>query len=622
MLLRLGIFLGCISLSFLAKAQGDSVVLKPVTVYGLPDEKYLAGGQFYGLDSALRSQQASRHLGEILAFQFPVYFRNYGNGMLSGISMRGTSPSHVAVRWNGININSFSLGQADFSILPTIAFDDVKVHAGGGSARFGSGAFGGSVLLSSTGTTTNMLSVSQEVGSFGRYFTSLKGSFRVGKFSSSSSLYRVQAKNDFPIPGYGERQPHAAYWQQGFVQHAQYSFSNARRITIDYWFNDSHKEIQPTIGNNNSSDEQDDRNHRLSVFYEQNTTQGLSKIGGGFVDDKIIYNGSVSEIVRWIASASHQYTFKNQWNVSGSAEWNHIIGKVKEYGPTPPEEDRVDLAAAVQKTFKKVSASFNLRQPFITHVTAPLLPYIGADVVLFENAVQQWLLSVNGSKNFRAPTFNDRYWQEAGSRDLQPETSYAAEAGLGWRYYTLKINARGFYQHIDQWIQWIPMEQGIYRPRNVKQVRTDGIEASIEDQAVIGVVMIRAKLSYQYTQAITLETDDTDAAAVGKQLIYTPIHTGSGTVSAVYKTWSANAYLQYSGKRFTESSNSAVYALDPFVLTDLSLNKSWTRNQHDFTLSFQVKNLFDKTYQLYAGRAMPGRNFNLKISYHLNRKKQ
>jgi outer membrane receptor protein involved in Fe transport len=65
-----------------------------------------------------------------------------------------------------------------------------------------------------------------------------------------------------------------------------------------------------------------------------------------------------------------------------------------------------------------------------------------------------------------------------------------------------------------------------------------------------------------------------------------------------------------------------VYALDPFVLTDLSLNKSWTQSQHDFTLSFQVKNLFDKTYQLYAGRAMPGRNFNLKISYHLNRKKQ
>ena len=71
--------------------------------------------------------------------------------MMSGISMRGSSPQQVAVRWNGININSFSLGQADFSILPAVAFDEVKVHAGGGSALFGSGAIGGSVLLSSSG---------------------------------------------------------------------------------------------------------------------------------------------------------------------------------------------------------------------------------------------------------------------------------------------------------------------------------------------------------------------------------------------------------------------------------------------------------------------------------------
>jgi len=620
--LRLGIFLVCIGTGFLAKAQRDSVVLKPVTIYGLPEEKYLAGSQFYALDSALKSQQESRHLGEILAFQFPVYFRNYGNGMLSGISMRGTSPAHVAVRWNGININSFSLGQADFSILPAVAFDDVKVHAGGGSARFGSGAFGGTVLLNSGTNATRVLSASQEVGSFGRYFTSLKGSFRIRKFSSSSSLYRVQAKNDFMVPGLNERQPHAAYWQQGFVQHAQYSLSAARRITLDYWFNDAHKEIQPTIGNNNGSDTQDDRNHRVSVFYEQNTTQGLSKIGGGFVDDKIIFNNVTSEIVRWIGSASHQYTLPSQWHLSGSAEWNHIIGKVKEYGPASPEEDRIDLAAAVQRNFKKISGSFNLRQPFITHVTAPLLPYLGADVVLYETPKQQWLLSINGSKNFRAPTFNDRYWQDAGARDLKPETSYAAEAGLGWRYQTLKINARGFYQKVDQWIQWIPTANGVYRPRNVKQVRTDGVEAGIEDQVPLGAVTVWAKLAYQFTQAITLETDDSDASAIGKQLIYTPVHTGSGSVAVTYKTWSANVFLQYSGKRFTEASNSPTYVLDPFVLGDLSLNKSWTRARHDFDLSFQVKNLFDKTYQLYAGRAMPGRNFNLKISYHLNRKQQ
>src|SRR5579872_4169280 len=113
----------------------DSVILKQVTVYGLPDQKYLAGSSLIELDSSLKSNDRSRNLSEILPLQLPIYFRTYGNGMLSSISMRGTSPQHTAVLWNGINITSFSLGQADFSILPASAFDEVKIHEGAGSAR-------------------------------------------------------------------------------------------------------------------------------------------------------------------------------------------------------------------------------------------------------------------------------------------------------------------------------------------------------------------------------------------------------------------------------------------------------------------------------------------------------
>ncbi|HZX72945.1 MAG TPA: Plug domain-containing protein, partial [Cyclobacteriaceae bacterium] len=93
-------------------------MLKEVTIYGLPEEKYLAGSSIEKVDSSLQKTYSSNHLGEVLSYQLPIYFRNYGNGMISGISMRGTTPQHTAVLWNGININSFSLGQADFSILP------------------------------------------------------------------------------------------------------------------------------------------------------------------------------------------------------------------------------------------------------------------------------------------------------------------------------------------------------------------------------------------------------------------------------------------------------------------------------------------------------------------------
>ncbi len=617
--MRFGFFLMVLVAGFGAQAQRDSVLLKAVTVYGLPEEKYLAGSRVLQLDSTLRRQQISSHLGEFLSFQFPIYFRNYGNGMSSGISMRGTSPQHVAVRWNGININSFSLGQADFSLLPAVAFDDVKVHVGGASARFGSGAFGGSVLLSSANDQNHPVSFIQEMGSFGRYFTSLRGAFGVGKLSSSSSFYRLQSKNNFPIPGSDERQDHASFLQQGFIQHLQYNLSASRILELNYWYHDADREIQPTIGSANNTDTQADRNHRVSFSYVQNNRYGLLKVGGGIVDDKIIYNGMKSEIFRWITSASHQYTFSNRLNVSLNAEWNHIIGKMEAYGTSEPVEDRIDLSGSMQKSFRKVSIAFNLRQPFVSSLSAPLLPYLGVDVVLVENALQRLTLSANGSRNFRAPTMNDRYWLDAGRKDLQPESSYAAEVGLHWRYQALTFNASGFGQRIDEWIQWVPEASGVYRPENVKKVSINGFETGVEGFYTAGEYVLRGKINYQFARSITKETHAADQSAIGKQLTYTPVHTVSATIGSTFKTWSSSFFLQYSGTRYTEASNSAVYALDPFVLVDFSIGKLWTPKRHGVEFQLQVKNLLNTNYQLYSGRAMPGRNYSIKVLYQLNR---
>ncbi len=621
MSLRLGMSVMLSLFAFLAEAQGDSIVLKPVIVYGLPVEKYLAGAHVAPMDTILKAQQDSRHLGELLSFQFPIYFRNYGNGMLSGISMRGSSPQQVAVRWNGININSFSLGQADFSILPAIAFDEVRVHSGGSSALFGSGAIGGSVLLSSSGRPIVPVSVSQEAGSFGRYFTSLQGGFNAGKFSSSTSFYHLQSENDFPVQETGKRQSHAAFTQQGFVQRFEFDISSAKKLKLNYWYHDADRDIQPTIGNTTSTDEQQDRNHRLSVSYEQNNTWGLISLGGGIVNDRIVYNGVKSEVFRWIASAGHQYTFTNGLNLSFGTEWNHIIGKIEEYGLEEPVEDRIDLAASLQKNFKRISASANIRKPFITDIKAPLLPYLGVNILLFENTGHRLSLKSNVSRNFRAPTLNDRYWEETGRMDLQPETSHAAEAGIDWELNRKYNFATTFFaQEVEDWIQWVPGSDGLYRPKNVKEVGTTGFEIRAEANVRSGPFLFRARATYQYTRSVTKETHDSDQASIGKQLIYTPLHTGAATLGGVYKSWSLNFFLQYSGTRYTDASNSSIYALDPFALVDFSVGRAWSQKRHRLDFYITVKNIFDTSYQLYSGRAMPGRNFNVKITYQLKHK--
>lgn len=621
MSLRLGICFLMIAAVPEVFGQQDSVLLNPVTIYGLTDSAFLTGSSVESLDVRLKRQQNSRHLGEILSFQFPVYFRNYGNAMISGISMRGTSPQHVAVRWNGININSFSLGQVDFSLLPAVAFDDIKVHQGGGSARFGSGAIGGTILLNSGGNNNDVLSFSQEAGSFDRYFTSLRGNYGIGKLRFTTSFYNIIAENDFPIARSNDRQQNASYAQLGLVQGFHYAFTKKHRISADYWYHQAERQIQPPIGNVNSRDEQDDRSHRLSVRYQIESDRGKTDVTGGFVDDVIVFNGARSEMIRWIASASYQHVLTNGLNLNFTSELNHIIGKVPEYGSNTPSEDRIDVAVSLKKTVGPLTGVLNIRKPFITSLNPPLLPYVGVSVDILRRLDYALVVNANASRNFRAPTFNDRYWADLGRRDLLSETSYGGESGFKMSVKKLfTVSGTGFYQKIDQWIQWVPDGDGVFRPRNIKQVVAKGTEFSVELRLNDREVTYTFKSSYQLTRSVTASSDMPNDPSVGKQIVYTPVHTASTSGNLSYKKWKLDAFAQFSGKRYTESSNSAIYALQPFALVDLSIGRSVDFDRHHFEVSFLTRNVMNKTYTLYSGRAMPGINFNIRFTYQLKNK--
>jgi iron complex outermembrane receptor protein len=604
----------------IAVAQRGDSLLRPVTVYGLPEERFLHGSMVEALDSALKARESSRNLSEVLSMQLPVYFRTYGSGMLAGISMRGTSPQHTAVLWNGININSFSLGQADFSILPVAAFKQVSVHEGGGSARFGSGAFGGTVMLNSEADNAQpVLFFSQEVGSFGRSFTSLQAATSAGRWNFKSSVYNLTAKNNFTILRTGERQQHASFRQSGFVQDMEYRLSAAATIGVHYWYHNADRDIQPTIGQFNSTDNQQDKNHRLVVNFRNSNALGVLSVNGGYVNDVIVFNGSRSEVTRWITSARHEFTIRGSTRVQAGAEWNHIIGRISDYTGGWAFEDRYDFLASVQQIVSsRLALSLNLRQPVVSGFRAPFLPYLGADYTIVKKERLEWTLKASLSKNYRIPTLNDRYWQNAGDLKLLPEKSYAGEIGWNLRIGKINLSNTWFAQRVDDWIQWSPDATGNFRPKNLKQVLAEGIEFKMHSKVKIGETTVAPMATYQLTRSVTTEAVPSEQYTVGKQLIYTPKSVASLYVQLSRGTYSADFSAQYSGVRFTEASNSPIYALPSLVLCNLSAGKHVAIRRHALDLRLSARNIFNSDYQLYAGHAMPGRNYTLQLTYQLN----
>src|SRR5687767_7836804 len=120
------IFITCLSRVVLA--QEDTIRtthLQEVSVYGMPASKYAAGTKLEPV-----TKDGATLLDQALAAAPSIYFKTYGNGQLSTIAFRGTSASHTAVLWNGMNINSPTLGQTDFSLFPVYLLDDITLQYG------------------------------------------------------------------------------------------------------------------------------------------------------------------------------------------------------------------------------------------------------------------------------------------------------------------------------------------------------------------------------------------------------------------------------------------------------------------------------------------------------------
>jgi vitamin B12 transporter len=605
-----------------AVAQRGDSLLHEVEVYGIPIARFRAGAQINLVDSSLTKADQSASLSDVISLQLPIYFRNYGNGMISGISLRGTSPQHTAILWNGININSFSLGQADFSILPANAFGEITVHEGGGSAQFGSGAFGGAVLLNSqiNNSNQNTLAVTQQAGSFSKISTSVSNQMFLKRLSLGTRLYSIACENDFPVENFG-RQPHASFWQRGLLQDVEYNFSNSKSMTLHYWVHRADREVQPSIGQTQSNDEQQDLNHRLNIEFKNSSAWGYTHTNAAYIKDVLVFNNNRSDVSRFVLKGAHQYKISEQFLAEIGGEWNHISTAIPEYGSNVSEERFDVVGGLIFQPNKNLSTNLSLRKPFVEGFTAPLLPYVGADYTILQSK-HQLKASVNGSMNYRVPTLNDRYWQDAGSLDLQPEKNKSAEVSLTWKHRGFSLRSTFHKQRIDQWIQWVPGEGGMYRPRNVKEVSIEGVQGEGTWAHKFNATNMEVTVNYQDVRSIITSAPPPEYYTTGKQLIYTPQHTAVATIKLTSGKYYTVASLQYYGKRFSDSANTDLYALDRTMLANLIAGYYWSINSHTLIIDLTFKNIFDQRYQMYAGNAMPGRNYSLQLTYKLNYKKK
>jgi len=155
-------------------------------------------------DSTQKATYDNQSLSDLLSDNSGLYLKEYGVSGLSSISFRGTGANHSKIFWNGISLNSPSLGQVDTRLIPIAMSNNIEVHPGSGSLMEGAGGFGGNLIINNelSDHSNDGIDLLLTAGSFDSYAQRLRANFSEGKFSFVTYLYRTQSENDFEYVDY------------------------------------------------------------------------------------------------------------------------------------------------------------------------------------------------------------------------------------------------------------------------------------------------------------------------------------------------------------------------------------------------------------------------------------
>lgn len=597
----------------------DTVSLEQVEVYAPPLDRFAQGQKVMNLDSKVMEAYSARSLGDLLQEQSPVFIRQYGAGMLASPSFRGTSAGHTAIFWNGLPINSPSLGQNDLSILPVEAIDQAQLHFGSSGALFGNEAIGGSIHLNSKPGFGKGFEgkISQTFGSFGLFNTSLSGGFSSKSFSGKTRIYRQFAKNNFSyqdiaLPGTPEvRQDHAQTEQLGFVQDLAWNLSDKSQVKAAFWWNKANRKIQPVMGSN-TTDRQSDESVRAVLDYFRFGKSSVWNLKAGWVLDELIFNERLNQTRQLFAASDWDFSKGESWQFKAGMRATFVQGDLDTYSAT---DQRFEFYQSARwSASEDLSLSLNLRQFAYLDNFVPFLPSIGGDWKFWEADQQELLLKASLGKGFKVPTLNDRFWSPGGNPDLLPEESISGEIGLNWNKngnISFDQSLTFYRMQVDNWIIWLP-QGSVWSPENIREVQNQGIEYQGKANWKTESFDWELGLSYTFSEALDLTSEPSNP----RQLPYTPKHQANGNLAAEYAGFEVNLGSFFVGQRAIGTGNARI--LDSYQIWNAGLRYSelkWGKTR--FPLSFQVLNLLDKDYQVLYLRAMPGRSYQINLTIHL-----
>ena len=589
----------------------DSLLTKhldPVTVTSEWIDPFVQSEQLKKIDLT----QGELSLVDLLDNQSGIYLRSYGHHQLSTISMRGTSASQTQVLWNGIPVNSPTLGQTDFSTWPTWLISSMAVHQGNCGSLYGSGAVGGAILINESTSSDSLPHWATQLtqGSFGLRSAGLKASYQIGNWRFNSKVFYSQIDNDFTIRSpklISEiRQPHAEVINRGWNQQVQYQ-KGKHQWKAEMMNSFNNREVQPGILALSLQNTLITQSFRSALNHQFIGEQWKSKSTIGYLTDQTIYNDSlITPSFTFTGLHRSNFYLGDRWLMQGGALFQHT------------EVNSVQLNNEAKQWISEpfVSAVYHVSpQAFITQTTR--WQFVAGQSRLIPSAQFSWSTATSSvlsqyylgwSTGYRYPTLNDRYWQPGGNKDLNPETSQQFEIGTQWAIQAWEFSINSFWTQIKDQIVWLPNESNLWSPVNFRETRNQGVDISISFNKEFNQWAYQSVWSGSWTSAQSLPDESF--------MPYVPMWQTDWPHQIVFQNWTMIIEPHFTSRRLTSIGGSEFDSLPSYFELDARLTYHTTSliKSKKILITLKGNNITNTYYELQNSLAMPGINYEIQLT--------
>ena len=550
-------------------------------------------------------------VGEWLSTQPGVSVRGSATAGGQTVSVRGSRPEGVLVLLDGHPVNDPMTGSADLSAISVASLESATLVRGAGSARYGSGALAGVVVLRSRrpqgSTTSAALRVSSFGGVGGDLYVSRSG--RAGR--ASVSVAWDEARNDFE---YENRMlPGAPVETRVNADGSRLSaaVSAARGpIHLDVRYDGVERGSPGPMG--------------TAVFdrarWSDRRTSVTAELQG--------QSASVSVRAGWLGT---------RWDsglASGAAERSAVDGAIVVNGRTGGTLDlrlggRLsyetlqgdDLPSTVNRAVAGISVarSFEMGRVYLE-------PAVSVDGTSDQRAVSPEIgltmaagagltIRARAGQAFRLPTFGDLYFAPAlrvrSNPDLEPErVRLDAELGLRghWRpgRYELEADLGAWHRITTDPIVWLASAAAVWSPRNLDRLVSTGLEVSARASTTAS-----ESTGWRLSAAATLDRSRLGFDANQNPMPYRPDTTGSLGLEHWSRGLTVRTLLRWTGSRTT--SVAGTRTLPGFLLLDVALAHALPAGSAPLEIEGRIDNLFDRRYELVELYPEPGRRFSITL---------